>query len=105
MECFRDDQIVFDPMIVTENDLHLFMRTNTDTIVGLAESFVDFQVEVGKMTPVECLYDPLFTDVFDLIERLGIKEVVTASMRCMMEEEARAERNAESTVIRFPCIA
>lgn len=93
MHYFRDDQIVFDAKTVTENDLHLFMRNNTDTIVGLAESFVDFQVEVGKMTSVECLYDPYFDNVFDLIERLGIKEVVTATMSSMMQDEERTVQN------------
>ena len=90
MECFRDDQIVFDPKTVAENDLREYMLINTDTIVGLAESFVDYQVEAGRMAPVECLYHPLFENIFELVERLGIKEVVTSTMRRMILDEERA---------------
>lgn len=93
MERFLDDQIVYDHESVRENELRQYMLSNTDTIVGLAESFVDYQVESGKMAQVECLYRPLFDNIFDLVERLGIREAVTATMRNMMEEEARALQN------------
>jgi hypothetical protein len=93
MEYFLDDQIVFDLKTLTENDLRQYMLSNTDTIVGLAESFVDYQVETGKMAQVECLYHPLFDNIFDLVERLGIREAVTETMRNMMEEEERALQN------------
>lgn len=93
MEYFLDDQIVYDPETVRESELRQFMLINTDTIVSLAESFVDYQVETGKMAQVECLYHPLFDNIFDLVERLGIRENVTATMRNMMEEEERALQN------------
>lgn len=90
MEYFKDDPIVFDPVAEEENDLREYMLINTDTIVGLAESFVEYQVEAGKMAPVAYLYDPLFDNIFDLIQRLGIKEVVTSTMRSMMQDELSA---------------
>lgn len=93
MERFLDDQIVYDHESVRENELRQYMLSNTGTIVGLAESFVDYQVESGKMAQVECLYHPLFDNIFDLVERLGIKEVVTATMRSMMQDEERAVQN------------
>lgn len=91
MEYFLDDRIVYDHETERENDLHEYMLINTNSIIGLARSFVEYQVEIGKMAPVECLYDPLYDNVFDLIERLDIKEAVIDTMRLMMEEERVAQ--------------
>lgn len=83
----------FDPVEFRKQELRMYMLQNEKSVIDLAESYVDYKVEIGEMAPVECLYDPLFEDIFDVIEKLGIREIVEATFLGMLEDRERAVQN------------
>lgn len=64
-----------------------FMAENEKYMYEAAKQFFLAEVDAGRMEETENWHYPLFEDVYELMERLGIKDRVIASLNAKFEEE------------------